>query len=165
MADSLFTMLMTKKPGNFEEQVVYEDEHIMAFLDKFPQAPGHTLVVPKKQVEKVHELDEETAAALGMAVQKVAAQVVKATGTDQYNIICNSGKDSGQEVPHVHYHIIPRRAGDYSQSWMKSIEATRADSNAKPEKLPDDLFTGELKELRDAMRPPGGISWPDSQVP
>ena len=80
MADSLFTMLMTKKPGNFAEQVrglvswtrgsvpaggrvltatdqiVFEDSQVIAFLDKFPQVPGHTLVVPKQQVEKLHEL-------------------------------------------------------------------------------------------------------------
>mmetsp|Transcript_32225 Transcript_32225/g.75945 ORF Transcript_32225/g.75945 Transcript_32225/m.75945 type:complete len:155 (-) Transcript_32225:97-561(-) len=153
MSDSLFTMLMTKKPGNFAEQIVYEDDKVMAFLDKFPQVPGHTLVVPKVQVEKVHELNEETAAAVGIAVAKVAAKVVEATGTDQYNIMVNNGKDSGQEVPHVHFHIIPRKAGDYSASWAKSIEQTRTAANPRPDKLPDDgEFTGDLKAIRDKIR-------------
>mmetsp|Transcript_27739 Transcript_27739/g.54246 ORF Transcript_27739/g.54246 Transcript_27739/m.54246 type:complete len:155 (-) Transcript_27739:39-503(-) len=150
--ESLFTMLMTKKPGNFAEQIVYEDDKVMAFLDKFPMVQGHTLVVPKKQIERVHEMDEETAAAVGVALMKVAAAVVKATGSDTYNVLNNSGPDAGQEVPHVHFHIIPRCKEDYTASWVSSIEKTRAPGNTKPNKLPDDEFTGEIKTLRDKIR-------------
>mmetsp|Transcript_13342 Transcript_13342/g.30900 ORF Transcript_13342/g.30900 Transcript_13342/m.30900 type:complete len:154 (-) Transcript_13342:285-746(-) len=152
MTDSLFTMLMTKKPGNFAEQIVYEDDKVMAFLDKFPMVQGHTLVVPKKQVERVHEMDEETAAAVGVALLKVASKVVKATGSDTYNIMNNTGADAGQEVPHVHFHIIPRCKEDYTASWAASIEKTRHELNKKPAKLPDDDFTGALKDLRDKIR-------------
>ena len=53
----------------------------------------------------------------------------------------------------MHFHIIPRTAGDYSQSWAKSIEATRTTANQKPPKLPDaGEFEGELKTLRDKIR-------------
>uniref|UniRef100_A0A7S0QQB7 HIT domain-containing protein n=1 Tax=Cryptomonas curvata TaxID=233186 RepID=A0A7S0QQB7_9CRYP len=150
---SLFSMLINDRPGNFSEQVVYEDELVVAFLDKFPAVPGHTLVVPREQVEKIHELSPETASALGLALAKVAAKVVEATGTNQYNVLVNNGADSGQEIPHVHFHIIPRTAGDYSQSWAKSIESTRTAANPKPAKLPDNgEFDGDLKTLRDKIR-------------
>ncbi|EKX47754.1 hypothetical protein GUITHDRAFT_93798 [Guillardia theta CCMP2712] len=153
MSESLFSMLMRVRPGNFPEQIVYEDEKVMAFLDKFPQVDGHTLVVPKEQVEKVHEMSGETAAAVGAALSKVAAKVVAATGCADYNVICNNGKISGQEVPHVHFHIIPRREGDYTSSWAKSIEENRATGNPRPEKLPDEgAFTGKLATMRDAIR-------------
>ncbi len=49
---------------------------------------------------------------------------IQATGTDQYNILVNNGKDSGQEVPHVHFHIIPRKAGDYTACWAKVRHAS-----------------------------------------
>ena len=79
-------------------QIVYEDEKVIAFLDKFPMVPGHTLVVPKEQVVKVHEMSPETSAAVGVALSKVAAKVVEATGKDNYNVLVNNGKESGQEV-------------------------------------------------------------------
>ena len=58
------------------------------------------------------------------------------------------------QVPHVHFHIVPRAEGDYSQGWAKSIEATRdAKTNPKPEKLPDEgEFTGDLAALRNKIR-------------
>ena len=57
-------------------------------------------------------------------------------------MIVNNGKDSGQEIPHVHFHIIPRVAGDYSQSWAKSIESTRdAGSDPCPPLSPHNLCT------------------------
>jgi len=69
-------------------------------------------------------------------------------------VLVNNGKESGQEVPHVHFHIIPRTEGDYTQGWAKSIEATRdAGTNPKPDKLPDEgEFTGDLAALRNKIR-------------
>ena len=87
---------------------VYENDHVLAFLDVSPLSGGHTLVIPKEAKPSLHELSEESGAALGIALVKVANAVVKATGTDQYNILQNNGVDAHQAVFHVHFHIIPK---------------------------------------------------------
>ncbi len=86
---------------------VYEDEHVLAFLDVAPLSKGHTLLIPKQTASSLHELSEESSAALGVALVKVAKAVVKATGANAYNILQNNGKLAHQAVFHVHFHIIP----------------------------------------------------------
>ena len=90
---------------------IYEDDKTFAFLDIAPVNRGHTLVLPKKKAEKLHQLDEEYAAALMHAVQKIAMAIVHAYGPD-YNIVVNNGEYAGQVVPYVHVHIIPRQPND-----------------------------------------------------
>ena len=89
---------------------VYEDEHVIAFLDIGPVSRGHVLVVPKEEKAKLHELGEESAAALGRALRKVAAAVVRATGCADYNVLQNNGAAAHQAVMHVHFHVIPKHA-------------------------------------------------------
>jgi histidine triad (HIT) family protein len=86
---------------------VYENEHVLAFLDVAPLSKGHTLLIPKQIASSLHELSEESSAALGVALVKVAKAVVKATGANAYNILQNNGKIAHQAVFHVHFHIIP----------------------------------------------------------
>lgn len=87
---------------------VYEDEHVLAFLDIFPVAPGHTLVIPKQRRAFVHELSDEQSAAIGRVLPRIARAVMAATGADNYNILQNNGALAHQAVFHVHFHIIPR---------------------------------------------------------
>ncbi len=91
---------------------VYEDDRVLAFLDIHPQADGHTLVVPKRPLERLEDLPPDDAAAIGRALVLVARKLVAATGAEAFNVLANNGAVAGQEVPHVHFHIIPRRAGD-----------------------------------------------------
>jgi histidine triad (HIT) family protein len=92
--------------------VVYEDERALAFLDIHPSAPGHTLIIPKTHVARVEDLTEEDARALFAALHKLVGRVQDAVGAPASTIGINNGRESGQEVPHVHIHIIPRRASD-----------------------------------------------------
>jgi histidine triad (HIT) family protein len=87
---------------------VYEDDHVLAFLDIGPLSDGHTLVIPKERVAFLHELSDEAAAALGRALPRLCRAVVEATGARAYNILQNNGRAAHQEVMHVHFHIIPR---------------------------------------------------------
>jgi len=89
---------------------VYEDEHVIAFLDIAPVSRGHVLVVPKEERERLHELSDESAAALGRALRRVAAAVVQATGAADYNVLQNNGAAAHQAVMHVHFHVIPKHA-------------------------------------------------------
>lgn len=109
MADCIFCRIVR---GEVPARKVYEDEHAVAFLDAFPLAKGHTLVVPRQHVGRVEELGDEQAKAVFAAVHKLTGRVRKATGAAATTIAVNDGKEAGQEVPHVHVHVVPRMAGD-----------------------------------------------------
>ena len=87
---------------------VYEDEHVLAFLDVGPLAPGHTLVIPKERAARLHELSDESAAAIGRVLPRICRAVVSATGVEDYNVLQNNGAPAHQAVFHVHFHVIPR---------------------------------------------------------
>jgi histidine triad (HIT) family protein len=87
---------------------VYEDEHVLAFLDVGPLSRGHTLIIPKERKAFVHELSDEAAAAIGRVLPRIARAILKATGAKAYNILQNNGVEAHQVVMHVHFHIIPR---------------------------------------------------------
>jgi len=87
---------------------VYEDERVLAFLDIRPSAPGHTLIIPKVHEAFVENLSEEDASALFKALHFLTGKIQAAVGLKASTIGINNGTDSGQEVPHVHIHVIPR---------------------------------------------------------
>ena len=87
---------------------VYEDEHVLAFLDINPLSEGHTLVIPKERKAFLHELSDEQSAAIGRVLPRLARAVMEATGAKAYNILQNNGPEAHQAVFHVHFHIIPR---------------------------------------------------------
>jgi histidine triad (HIT) family protein len=88
---------------------VYEDEHVLAFLDVNPLSEGHTLVIPKERRAYLHELSDEQAAAIGRVLPRIARALMKVTGATAYNVLQNNGAAAHQAVFHVHFHIIPRR--------------------------------------------------------
>ena len=97
---------------------VYEDEHVLAFLDIAPLSIGHTLVIPKERKAKVHELSDESSAAIGRVLPRIARAVMKVSGTEDYNILQNNGAPAHQAVFHVHFHIIPKTAdGGLGVGW------------------------------------------------
>jgi histidine triad (HIT) family protein len=98
--------------GQIPAARVYEDEVVLAFLDVGPISDGHTLVVPKAHVEKLHDCPPELLGQVGSSLGKVAKVVAAAMNADGYNVLCNNGRAAGQLVGHLHFHIIPRRTGD-----------------------------------------------------
>lgn len=98
--------------GELPAYKVYEDDHVLAFLDVGPLSRGHTLVVPKERKAFLHELSDEQAAAIGRVLPRLARAVLRATGATAYNILQNNGSEAHQAVFHVHFHIIPRHGAD-----------------------------------------------------
>lgn len=105
MSDTIFSKIIA---GEIPCHKVYEDDLVLAFLDIFPLSPGHTLVIPKEPAKTVDVLSDESSAAIGRVLPRIARAVMKATGTDQYNILQNNGPRAHQAVFHVHFHIIPK---------------------------------------------------------
>lgn len=99
--------------------ILYEDEDTLAFLDIAPNAPGHTLVIPKKPFVNIFDIDDETLAAVIRTVRKVAPAVRDAVGAKGVHINSNHGEEAGQVVPHFHFHIIPRRDRNEFTFWPK----------------------------------------------
>jgi histidine triad (HIT) family protein len=98
--------------GSVQAHRLYEDDGVLAFLDARPAAPGHTLLIPKTHAARVEDLSPEQAAALFKALHRIAGSIREAVSCDATTIGINNGPGSGQVIPHVHIHVIPRRRGD-----------------------------------------------------
>ena len=98
--------------GEIPSRTVYEDDDVVAFLDANPLARGHTLVVPKAHHQFLSDLPEELSASVFAAVRTVTPRVEAAVDADAHTIAINDGPAAGQEVPHLHVHVVPRFDGD-----------------------------------------------------
>ena len=105
MANTIFTKILA---GIIPCHKVYEDEHVLAFLDINPVSAGHTLVIPKEPAETLDKLSDDAAAAVGRVLPRISRAIVKATGAKGFNVLQNNGACAHQAVFHVHFHIIPK---------------------------------------------------------
>jgi len=109
MSETIFAKILS---GAIPCHKVYEDEQVFAFLDINPLSAGHTLVIPKEPARTLDALSDESAAALGRVLPRICRAVIAVTGLREYNVLENNGTGAHQAVPHVHFHIIPKPAGD-----------------------------------------------------
>ena len=98
--------------GEIPSYKVYEDDVCLAFLDLSQSNLGHTLVIPKKHIENIFELDEEISKDLFASVTKTAKILKEKLGFTAANLLNNNGEKAGQVVNHYHIHIIPRYGND-----------------------------------------------------
>ncbi len=106
---SIFTRIIQ---GELPCEKIYETDSEIVFLDIAPWMFGHTLVVSKREVGRLEELRSDEAVSLMRTIHKVAKAVSHAYGGVDYNLLLNNGPDAGQEVPHVHFHVVPRPPGE-----------------------------------------------------
>jgi histidine triad (HIT) family protein len=125
--------------GEFPCYKVYEDEHVLAFLDIMPRAPGHTLVIPKAPARNILDIKPDDYAHVARAAHKIAAAAMKAFKADGITIQQFNEGAGGQVVFHLHVHVIPRKTGVA----MKPP----ASEKAAPEVLAD-----QAKQLAAALR-------------
>ncbi len=97
--------------GEIPSTRVYEDDHVVAFMDVMPQGTGHTLVVPKAPSRNILDADTATLAPLMAAVQKIARAVKQAFDADGVTILQFNEAPAGQSVFHLHVHVVPRFEG------------------------------------------------------
>ncbi|GAB6860805.1 HIT domain-containing protein [Haloplanus litoreus] len=109
MSDCIFCSIVD---GEIPSYTVYEDDTVVAFLDANPLARGHTLVIPKHHHERVNDLPADLAADLFAAVHELTDRIEAAVDAEATTIAVNNGELAGQEVPHVHVHVVPRFEGD-----------------------------------------------------
>lgn len=104
MMDCIFCKIVS---GDIPSKKVYEDKQVIAFHDIRPAAPVHILVIPKKHIASMNEVEEGDWGLVG-AMHKAAQQIAREVGIadNGYRLINNCGKDGGQEVFHIHYHLL-----------------------------------------------------------
>jgi len=105
MAETIFSKILRNE---IPCHLVYEDAHVIAFLDINPLSKGHTVVIPREPAETLDQLSDDAAAALGRALPRIARAVLAATGARAFNVLQNNGATAHQAVFHVHFHIIPK---------------------------------------------------------
>lgn len=109
MSDSVFTRIIRRE---IPAAIVYEDEHVIAFMDAGQVNPGHVLVATRRQVETFVELEEAEAAQLFAVAHRVARAVQAAFAPEGMTLLQTNRPAGWQTVPHVHVHVLPRHAGD-----------------------------------------------------
>ena len=96
--------------GEIKSRLIMESKNSIAFLDAFPVTKGHTLVIPKTHYGKIQDMSQNDSTDLFRTVYEVVSKIDKITGSTLLAI--HNGKESGQEIPHVHVHLIPRQSDD-----------------------------------------------------
>ncbi len=124
--------------NNREGHFVYEDEHHVAFLDKYPIDKGHTLVVPKKHYEKITDMPQNMVGNLFSQIPKIAQSIMKSTGAVAFSLAQNNGRAAKQIIPHVHVHIIPRYA-EMGAVWTKRTIPSSDDLNILSKQIKENI--------------------------
>ena len=127
MEDSIFTKIIK---GEIPSHTVYEDEKVIAFLDINPTRYGHTLVIPKIQIDQYIDLPDEDYAALWAAVKKIAFKLRETLGTQRVGVVIK-----GVDVPHAHVHLLPFNEGQHLSKDAESPKLTHEDLVALSQKL------------------------------
>jgi histidine triad (HIT) family protein len=105
MSDTIFSKIIA---GVVPCHRIYEDRHVLSFLDISPVSPGHSLVIPKEPARTLDELSDEAASALGRVLPRICRAIKRVTGCSAYNVLQNNEALAHQAVFHVHFHIIPK---------------------------------------------------------
>ena len=107
MSKTIFERIIARE---IAADIIYEDDHIVAFMDIKPVAPTHALIIPRKAIARLEDLQPEDHSILGHMLMKapaIAAQL--GLSESGYRLVINNGRDAGQEVAHLHLHLIGGR--------------------------------------------------------
>jgi histidine triad (HIT) family protein len=133
--------------GAAEVSICHEDSDAIAFMDIQPVNNGHVLVVPREHYESVLDVPQELGLHLFRITMRLTAAIRRVTGCEDFNIVVNSGAAAGQDEPHYHVHIIPRKEGDGFDIPLPF------NGSAMPDRTVLDAYAAQIiSALRDPMR-------------
>lgn len=121
--------------GELPSYKIYDDDYVIAFLDHHPVSKGHTLVVPKEHIETIYDANDMPY--IWDAIVKIANAIDKTLSPDGMNVNQNNGKVAGQEIFHLHSHLIPRYKGDETDLYQDP-QYNRAELE-NPDELVDEI--------------------------
>ncbi len=113
--------------------IIYEDETMMAFLDIRPLNLGHTLVIPKAHYVDIFDIPANELSNIHKVAKLISSAIKKATDADGISIIQQNGKAAGQDIFHIHVHVVPRFEGQKLPSFssLKEVERTKLEDMAE----------------------------------
>jgi histidine triad (HIT) family protein len=126
--------------GDIPSHKIYEDDDVLVFMDVMPQAPGHTLIVPKAASRNLLDADPQVLSKLAPLTQRIARAVKEAYSADGVTVVQFNEAASGQTVFHLHFHVIPRHEGVPLMPHSRSME--------KPE-----VLAAGAERIRKALKP------------
>ena len=136
MKDCVFCKIIL---GEIEAVKVFENNHILAFLDIAPINPGHTLVIPKDHNESLSTMSNEAKEQLLDIAGKIGQALIRTSDYDGYNLQLNHGECAGQAVKHCHMHVIPRIGTDgFHWNW-RSLKISSPEAQSIAEKIKERL--------------------------
>ena len=121
--------------GQIPSTVLFESDAFLVFLDINPVNKGHALIIPKRHMETVFDLESGCGEELVGVMRRVGRAIMEATGATGLNGLQNNYADAGQAVPHVHWHLIPRFAGDGLLPWNPKGYADGQEMTSLAEKI------------------------------
>jgi histidine triad (HIT) family protein len=121
--------------GELPSYCIYDDAAVFAFLDIYPQAPGHALVIPRSYAENLLVADEAMLVSILRVVQRLATAIQLATGAPGVTVLTNTGLEAGQMIEYLHWHIIPRRKGDEVELHRLGAAAAHGELAAMAERI------------------------------
>ena len=119
--------------GEIKSKFLKETKHSVSFLDAFPLASGHVLVIPKDHHEKIQDMDIQENTDLFSLVHEIISNVDKITGSTLVAI--HNGEEAGQEIPHVHVHLVPRSNDDSAGAIHSMFNSTVTLSESEMDEL------------------------------
>ena len=125
--------------GELPTSKIYEDESLFAFLNINPVHKGHALLIPKKHVSTIFDADDALLEHLAVTLKKLAGSIMKTVGAQGCTISSNNG--AGQQIPHLHWHLIPRFTDDNLTDWPHGSYASLEEKEAIAEMIRDSLST------------------------
>ena len=132
--DCIFCKIIS---GEIKSKFLKETTHSVSFLDAFPLATGHVLIIPKNHHQKIQDLSVEENTDLFSLVHQMVSNVDKITGSTLVAI--HNGKDAGQEIPHLHIHLVPRSKDDSAGPIHSMFDSTVNLSISEMDELYDKL--------------------------
>ena len=114
MEECLFCKIVK---GELPSSKIYEDEYTLAFLDLFPVNKGHSLVISKEHYKNIFDVPEESLSKISSVMKNVADAVKNGVNADGISIAQSNGKDAGQVISHIHFHVMPRFKNDGLKLW------------------------------------------------
>ena len=125
MKACVFCQIIKKK---IPARIIYESKKCIAFLDIEPITPFHTLIVPKKHVKSLEEIDEKIWKEIKVSVKKIC----NIYDVKSFNLFCSYGREAGQEINHLHFHLLPRRKNDNLEFFRyKTEKEAKKQNNGK----------------------------------